>query len=192
MEFQRMKRVFLGLLAGLSLSAVAASETYVLEPNHSFARFGYTHLGYSTQLSRFDKVRGSFSFDKDAGTGGADVTIDTTSVSTGSDLFNKHIQAEDYLDTAKYPTATFKADKASFKDGVPVSLDGTLTMKGVSKPVQLAVTHFHCMPHPMLKKDACGADAVAQIKRSDFNMGKNAPYVGDDVTISIAVEAIKE
>lgn len=187
-----MKRVVLGLLAGLSLSAVAAPATYVLEPNHSFARFSYSHLGYSTQMSRFDKVKGSFTFDKDAGTGGADVVIDTTSVSTGSDLFNKHIQGEDYLNTAQFPTATFKASKASFKDGVPVSLDGTLTMKGVSKPVQLSITHFHCMPHPMMKKDACGADAVAQVKRSDFNMGKNAPYVGDDVTINIAVEAVKE
>lgn len=187
-----MTRFAIAALAFVSLSAAAASETYVLEPNHSFARFGYSHLGYSTQISRFNKTSGSFTFDKAAGTGSADITIDTTSVDTGSDLFNKHIQAEDYLDTAKYPTATFKATKAVFKADKPVSLSGDLTMKGVTKPVTLTITAFNCMPHPMLKKDACGADATAVVKRTDFNMGKNAPYVGDDVTISIAVEAVKQ
>jgi len=61
-----------------------------------------------------------------------------------------------------------------------------------NKPVTLTVTHFHAMPHPMLKKDAIGANAVTKVKRSEFNMGKNVPYVSDDVTLSIAVEAIKE
>ncbi len=187
-----MNRVVLALLAGLSLSAVAAPATYVLEPNHSFARFGYTHLGYSTQISRFNKTTGKFTFDKDAGTGSVDVLIDTTSVDTGSDLFNKHIQAEDYLDTAKYPSASFKGSQVTFSGGVPTTVSGELTLKGVTKPVSLTLTHFYCMPHPMLKKDACGADATAQVKRTDFNMGKNAPYVGDDVTISIAVEAVRE
>ncbi len=187
-----MKRFVLAAAALLSLSAVAAPETYELEPNHSFARFGYSHLGYSTQISRFNKTTGTFTFDRAAGTGSADIVIDTTSVDTGSDLFNKHIQAEDYLDTAKYPTATFKASKAVFKGDTPVSLEGNLTLKGVTKPVTLAITHFHCMQHPMLKKDACGADAEAKVKRTDFNMGKNAPYVGDEVTISIAVESVKK
>jgi polyisoprenoid-binding protein YceI len=48
------------------------------------------------------------------------------------------------------------------------------------------------MPHPMLKKDAIGANATTKVKRSEFNMGKNVPYVSDEVTLTIAVEAIKE
>ena len=187
-----MKRFVLAVLAGASLSALAAPETYVLEPNHSFVRFGYDHLGYSTQISRFNKTSGSFTFDKAAGTGSADITIDTTSVDTGSDLFNKHIAAEDYLSTAAYPTATFKGSKVTFKGDVPATLEGELTLKGVTRPVTLTLTHFFCKPHPMLKKDACGADASATVKRTDFNMGKNAPYVGDEVTLSIAVEAMKQ
>ena len=51
---------------------------------------------------------------------------------------------------------------------------------------------FQQMPHPMVKKDAVGANATAKVKRSDFNMGKYAPHVGDEVTIDIAVEAIKQ
>ena len=63
---------------------------------------------------------------------------------------------------------------------------------GVTKPVTLKVNHFATMPHPMLKKDAIGANAFTVIKRSEFNAGKYAPYVGDEVRIDIALEAIKQ
>ena len=79
-----------------------------------------------------------------------------------------------------------------FKGNKPVSVDGELTLKGVTKPVVLKIESFQQMPHPMVKKDAVGANATAKVKRSDFNMGKYAPHVGDEVTIDIAVEAIKQ
>ena len=65
-----------------------------------------------------------------------------------------------------------------------------LTIKGVTRPVTLTVTNYINMPHPMLKKDAIGADATTVIKRSDFNAGAYAPNVGDEVTINIAIEAV--
>jgi polyisoprenoid-binding protein YceI len=179
------------LAAAAASSALAAPETYVLEPNHSFPRFSYNHLGYSMQLSRFDKTTGQVVFDKAAKTGSVDITIDTKSVSTGSELFNEHIQAEDFLDTAKYPTATFKSTKVNFDGDKPATIDGNLTLKGVTKPVTLTVSSFQKMPHPMVKKDAIGANAWTVVKRTDFNMGKNAPYVGDEVRIDVAIEAIK-
>ena len=75
--------------------------------------------------------------------------------------------------------------------GDEFTLVGDLTIKGITKPVTLKVTNYVAMPHPMLKKDAIGADASVVVKRSEFNAGKYAPHVGDDVTISIAIEAIK-
>jgi polyisoprenoid-binding protein YceI len=77
-----------------------------------------------------------------------------------------------------------------FKGDKPTAVKGDLTIKGVTKPVTLKVTSFLAMPHPMLKKDAIGANATVTIKRTDFNAGKYAPNVGDDVTIDIALEAI--
>jgi polyisoprenoid-binding protein YceI len=121
-----------------------------------------------------------------------DVTIDAKSVNTGLALFNGHIQAADYFDTAQHPTITFKSTAVKFDGDKPVSVDGDLMIKGVTKPVTLTVTSFHSMPHPMAKKDAIGANAVTKIKRSEFNMGKNAPFVSDEVTLSISVEAIKQ
>lgn len=191
-----MKRLTLSaaiaLAAAVATPVMAAPATYVLDGAHSFPRFSYSHFGYSTQLSRFDKTTGKVVFDKDAKTGSVDIVIDTKSVDTGYPLFNEHIQGEDFLDTAKYPTATFKSTKVVFEGDKPVSVEGNLTLKGVTKPVTLTVTSFQAMPHPMMKKDAIGANAFTVVKRSEFNAGKYAPYVGDDVRIDIAVEAIKE
>ncbi len=143
-------------------------------------------------MSRFDKASGKIIIDRQAKSGSVEITIDTTSVNTGSALFNEHIRGEDFLDTAKYPTATFISDKFKFTGDKLVSVDGTLTLKGITKPVTLTVTSFYCMPHPILKKDACGANATTVVKRTEFNMGKYAPNVSDEVTLTIPVEATKD
>ena len=179
-------------LAASIAPAMAAPETFVVEGTHTFPRFSYSHFGYSTQLSRFNKTSGKVVYDKAAKTGSVDIVIDTKSVDTGYATFDEHIQGEDFLDTAKYPTATFKSTKVNFEGDKPASIEGQLTLKGVTKPVTLTVSSFHAMPHPMLKKDAIGANAWAVVKRSEFNAGKYAPYVGDEVRIDIAIEAIKE
>jgi polyisoprenoid-binding protein YceI len=143
-------------------------------------------------LSKFDRTTGTVVLDQAAKTASVDIVIDTTSVNTGYATFNEHIQAPDFLDTAKFPTATFKSTKVDFAGDKPTAIHGNLTIKGVTKPVTFKVTHFVSMPHPMLKKDAIGADASAVIKRSEFNAGKYAPNVGDEVTISVALEAVKQ
>lgn len=180
------------VLATLAVPALAAPETYVIDNTHTFPRFSYSHFGYSTQLSRFNKTSGKVVLDKAARSGSVDVVIDTTSVDTGVAVFNGHIQGPDFLDTANHPTATFKSTAVRFEGDKPVAVEGNLTLKGVTRPVTLTVSSFQAMPHPMLKKDAIGANASTVVKRSDFNAGKYAPNVGDDVTITIALEAIKE
>jgi polyisoprenoid-binding protein YceI len=179
------------VIALAAAPTLAAPETYTVDPTHTFARFSYSHLGLSTQLSRFDKTSGTVVLDKEAKTGSVDITIDTKSVDTGYATFNEHIQGEDFLDTAKYPTATFKSTKVVFKGDEPVAVEGNLTIKDVTKPVALKVSHFVAKQHPMAHKDAIGADASVVIKRSEFHAGKYAPNVGDDVTITVSLEAIK-
>ena len=178
------------LLTALAGNAIAAPVTYNVDGSHTFPRFSYSHFGLSTQLSSFSNTSGKVVFDAAARTGSVDITIDMKSVNTGFADFNGHIQGEDFLDTAKFPTATFKSTKVVFEGDKPKSIDGVLTIKGVSKPVTLTVTRFLAMPHPMMKKPALGADAFTTIKRSEFNAGKFAPHVGDEVRIDIALEAI--
>ena len=180
----------LALTGAMAASAVAAPVTYGVDGSHTFPRFSYSHFGYSTQLSSFSKTKGKVVFDAEAKTGAVEIVIDTKSVNTGFADFNDHIQGEDFLDTAKFPEATFKSTKVVFEGDKPKAVEGQLTIKGVTKPVTLTVTSFHAMPHPMLKKPAIGANAFTVIKRSEFNAGKYAPYVGDEVRIDIAIEAI--
>ncbi|MCB5364874.1 polyisoprenoid-binding protein [Pusillimonas sp. CC-YST705] len=177
------------LTVGMS-AAVAAPVTYELDPSHSFAGFSYPHIGLSTQQQRFNGAKGTIVLDTDAKTGSVDVTVDTTSITTGHDGFDKHIQGPEFLDTAAHPTATFKSSKVIFEGDKPVAAEGDLTIKGVTKPVTLKLTSFASKEHPMAKKPAIGANATAVIKRSEFNASKFVPAVSDDVTLVLVVEAI--
>jgi polyisoprenoid-binding protein YceI len=180
------------LFAALAGSAIAAPVTYGVDGSHTFPRFSYSHFGYSTQLSSFKNTTGKVVFDAEAKTGSVDITIDMKSVNTGFEVFDGHLQGEDFFDTAKFPTATFKSTKVVFEGDKPKTIEGNLTIKGVTKPVTLTVTGFQSMPHPMMKKPAIGANAFTHIKRSEFNAGKYVPYVGDDVRIDIALEAVAQ
>lgn len=188
-----MKRLALAAaLAAVSVAAQAAPVTYTIDNSHTYPHFTYNHLGFSNQTHKFDKTSGKVVLDRATKTGSVDVTIDATSVNTGYALFNEHLQAADFFDTTVYPTITFKSGKMTFKGDQPVSVTGDLTIKGVTRPVTLSITHFKCQPHPMLKVEACGANATTQVKRSEFNMGKNVPYVSDEVTLTLAIEAVNK
>ncbi|NMG02231.1 YceI family protein [Azoarcus taiwanensis] len=181
----------LALGAGLALPAFAAPETYVIDDSHTFPRFSYSHFGLSTQQSKFDRASGTVTIDREARTGEVEIVIDMTSVNTGYADFNDHIQGEDFLNTAVHPTATFKSTQVVFDGDTPTAIEGELTIKGITRPVTLEITRFTAMPHPMLQRDAIGADATTTILRSDFEAGMFAPAVSDEVRIDIAVEAIK-
>ena len=180
------------LFAALAGSAIAAPVTYGVDGSHTFPRFSYSHFGYSTQLSSFKNTTGKVVFDAEAKTGSVDITIEMKAVNTGFEVFDGHLQGEDFFDTAKFPTATFKSTKVVFEGDKPKSIEGQLTIKGVTKPVTLSVTGFEAKPHPMAKKPALGANAFTHIKRSEFNAAKYVPYVADDVRIDISIEALAQ
>lgn len=180
----------LALSSLIAVPAFAQSTTYVVEPNHTFPRFSYNHLGLSKQILRFNKTSGTVVLDKAAKTAEVNITVDMTSIDTGVEQFNRHIQGEDFLDTAKFPTATFKSTKVIFKGDTPSKVEGNLTIKGITKPVTLTISSFANKTHPMLNKEVIGANATAMIKRTEFNAGKSVPGVSDEVTLDIALEAI--
>jgi polyisoprenoid-binding protein YceI len=182
----------LAVLAATATAATttvfAAPTTYTFDPNHSFVRFGYGHMGFSHQQSRFNKVTGSLTYDAAAMSGSANVVIDISSVDTGSTMFNGHLQSPDFFDVAKYPTATFQSTALRFEGDTPVALEGNLTVHGVTRPITLTITHFkHGMN--MMRREEIGGDATATIKRSDFGLGKFAPMVDDSVVLSVDFEA---
>ena len=193
----RLPTLLLALL--LPFGVIAAPETYNLDPTHSIPNFSVQHLGMSTVYGHFERATGKVTIDRTAKTGSIDVKVPTATISTGdakrsdgSRSRDEHLRTTDFFNVAEYPDMTFKSTKMNFVGDKVQSVDGTLTLLGVSKPVTLTAASFNCGANPMSKKDMCGADLTTTIKRSDFGMKYALPAIGDEVKLLIAVEGYKE
>jgi polyisoprenoid-binding protein YceI len=190
----KIKHLTLALLAAaLSTGAFAAADTYKIDATHTYPSFEADHFGgLSVWRGKFNKTEGSVTYDKAAKAGSVDLTIDTNSIDFGNDKLNEHAKGGEMFDTAKFPTATYKG-KLVFKGDAPATVDGQLTLHGVTKPVTLTVNKFKCMVNPMTKKEVCGADASGTFKRSDFGVSYGESYgFNMDVKLAIQVEAVKQ
>ncbi len=191
----------LTLAAAASLAtatAMAAPETYTFDSTHTLPSFSVNHLGMSTVRGIFEGSTGKVTIDNAAKSGSVEVTIPTGSVFTGylkstgaGRTRDEHLRAADFFNSAEFPTMVFKSSKFVYAGDKPASIEGTLTLLGVTKPLTLKVDHLSCGPHPFSKKDMCGADLSGTIKRSDFGMKFGVPAIGDEVSLVIAVEAYK-
>jgi len=181
----------LALVATCGLSH-AQSATYAVEPTHTFVNFEAKHFGTSTLRGRFDKKEGSIAFDKTAKTGKADITIDTTSVSTGVGPLDGHLKSKDFFNTAEFPTAKFVGDKFTFDGAKVTSVAGMLTMNGKTNPVTLTATNFNCYDNPMLKREVCGGDFETTLQRSQFGVTYGLPGIPDNIRLLIQIEAVKQ
>ncbi|MDH6300878.1 YceI family protein [Polynucleobacter sphagniphilus] len=180
------------LLLTLVTSSAQSAEIYVTDPEHTFVSFSYKHLAYSIQTSRFDRVNGTITLNDQMDGGTIEIATETGSVSTGSDTFNKLLRSEDYFNSEKFPVAKFTSDKVIFNDQTITSLSGELTIKGITKPVNIEVSNFACSRNFITLKYMCGANASAKLSRSEFNLGKYVPFVGDEISLNIVIEASKE
>lgn len=177
-----------GLFAG---PALAAPETYTIDASHTYPSFKAAHKSLSFWRGKFNKTSGTVVLDRKAKTGTVDITIDATSIDFGHDKMNEHAMSDDFFNTAKYPTITYKGT-IKFDGDKPDEVDGQMTLMGVTKPLKLDIEHFACAPHPMLKREVCGADAEGEFDRNDFGMTKAADGAWGKSKIEIQVEALKD
>ncbi|HZV39010.1 MAG TPA: YceI family protein [Pseudoxanthomonas sp.] len=189
---QTLAFVLSASLSALAAPAHAGSTTYAIDPDHTYPSFEADHLGgLSVWRGKFNKSSGKIVLDKQAGKGEVEVNIDMDSADFGNDKMNEAARGDMLFDSAKYPRATYRGRLAAFKDGKPGEVDGELTLHGVTKPLKLRIQSFKCMPHPVLKRELCGADALATFERDDFGMAAGKDYGFDmTVTLRIQVEAI--
>jgi polyisoprenoid-binding protein YceI len=178
----------------ISGAATAAPVTYTLDPGHTYPSFEADHFdGLSVWRGKFNHTTGTVTLDRAAGTGSVDVTVDMASADFGNDALNVKAREPDLFDVAKHPHATYTGKLAGFVDGAPTRVDGTLTLRGVTRPLVLTLDSFKCIPDPMVKRERCGADALATFKRDDFGMDAGKDYgFRMDVTLRIQVEALAE
>ena len=181
-------------LAALSMgTAQAQSATYVLDPTHTFVTFEIGHFGTSTNRGRFDKKEGTVQFDRAGKTGKVDLTIDATSISTGTPPFDKHLQSADLFNAAKFPTIQFSADQFRFNGDKVSEIGGKLTMLGQTHPVTLKANNFNCYQSPMLKREVCGGDFETTIDRTQWGMDYGVSFgMPKTVRLIVQAEAIKQ
>lgn len=187
------------LALSLPLASVAAPESYTFDSPHSIPTFSIDYIGFTTIRGRFDKASGKFTIDRAAKTGSLDYVIDTTSVNTGDidrgsrpRTRDEHLKTPDFFSVAEFPRMTFKASNVKFTGDFPSELQGDLTMVGVTRPVSLKIERWKCGTNPFYKREGCGGDAVASIKRSDFGMKYGIPMLGDDITLNLSFFGFKD
>ncbi len=182
----------LALLLATS-TAFAAPATYVIDPAHTFPSFEADHMGISVWRGKMNRSSGKVVFDKATGTGTVEISTELASIDFGQDALNAWARGKDFFDVKKHPRAVFKGTLQTPVNGVPTQLVGELTLRGVTKPLTLAIHALKCIPHPMLKRDYCGADAGGSFKRDDFGLAAGKDYgFRMDVDLRIQVEALAE
>jgi polyisoprenoid-binding protein YceI len=181
------------LMVLMAQGAQAQAATYAIDPSHTYATFEITHFGTSTNRGRFDKKEGTVQLDRAAKTGKVEITIDTTSINSGSAQFDKHLKSAEILKTEQFPTAKFVGDKFSFNGDKVSEVAGTLTLAGKTNPVTLKANNFNCYQSPMLKREVCGGDFETTITRSQYGVSYGLDWgFPDAVKLIIQVEAVKQ
>lgn len=193
-----MKRVLVAAAFALASTAAlvstvafAAPLTYKIDANHTDVVASWSHFGFSNPVAHFGKVDGSITYDPaKVGASKVEVTLPLSGLNSHVGDFDDHLRSEDFFDAAKFPNVTFKSTSVKAAGEGKLTVVGDLTIKGITKPVTLAVTINKVGVQPMAKREAAGFNATTTIKRSDFGVGKYAPNVSDDVTLTITTEAI--
>jgi polyisoprenoid-binding protein YceI len=196
-----LKKALVAIFASaiLAIASSARAETWNIDPVHSNISFSARHMMISDVRGEFDKFSGSITANgEDPNSVVIEATIDTASLNTRSDMRDKDLKGPNFLDVAKYPTMTFKSTKIEPDGDGKWKVTGDLTLHGVTKPVVLEVTGPSTNIKDPYGNTRRGASATTTIKRQDFGISFNKTLdsggmvVGNDVPVSIDVEAIKK
>ena len=165
--------------------------SYVVDPTHTFVNYEMGHYGTTTNRGRFSTTDGLVQIDDTGNNGKVDITMDMTSINTGVDLLNRHVQSKDFFNVAAFPTARFQADRIAFNGDKVTEVNGTLTLLGQTRPVLLKASRFNCYLNPLIKRQVCGGDFETTIERSQWGIlwGLNFGFE-DKVRLLVQVEAI--
>lgn len=195
-----MSRFAVALIAvAVPIAAMAAPENYTMDPYHTYPHFEVGHIGFSNMRGRFDRTAGKFTIDRAARTGLLELVVQTASISTGDNdragrprARDEHLRSPDFFNVAEFPTLTFRGTGVRFQGDNVQSIDGQLTLLGVTRPLTITLDSWKCGPHPVNKKEMCGGNAQGSFKRSDFGMKFGIPAVGDELKLWFEFEAFKD
>lgn len=192
MKRNLMKPLIILTASLLSSLPAHAADTYTIDPNHSHVLWHISHFGFSNPSGKWMVTKGTLTLDKEKPQDSrVNVTIQVKDIITGIPELDKHLKGDLFFDVKKFPTATFVSDKVDVTGKTTAKVHGTLTVRGVSKPVTLNVKLNKIGLNPITEKETAGFSADTVLKRSDFGM-TSLPGLGDQVNINIESEAYKE
>lgn len=187
-----------GFAAILATSASAATTNWQIDPKHSGAQFGVTHLMISTVRGEFHNLNGTIVLDdKDITKSSVTVTIDATTLDTREPDRDKDVKSANFLDVEKYPTITFKSTKVEQVGTGKLKVTGDLTIHGVTKSVVLDVDGPKAPIKDPWGLQRSAISATTKINRKDFGvnfaktMDTGGAIVGDELSIVLDVEMIQ-
>ena len=194
-----MRRSIRALALALAVPTLGHAATWELDPAHSTIAFGIRHMMISKVRGQFNTFSGKAAGDPSAPDKATiEATIDPSSIDTANEKRDGHLRSPDFLDTAKFPTMTFKSKKIEAAGKGKAKVTGDLTLHGVTKEVVLDVEG----PTEVIKdpqgNTRAGAQATTKINRKDFGivwdktMDGGGLMVGEEIDVTIDVEAVKK
>ncbi|ORM64581.1 hypothetical protein PRCB_16825 [Pantoea rodasii] len=190
-----LKKTLLALSAAsiLSTSFIASAADYKFdkEGQHAFVQFRIQHLGYSWLYGTFKDFDGTFTFDEaNPAADKVSVTLNTASLDTNHAERDKHIRSADFLNTAKFPQATFTSTAVK-KEGKDYKITGDLTLNGVTKPITLDAKLLGEGKDPWGGYRA-GFEANGEIALKEFNITKDLGPASQKAELIISVEGVRQ
>lgn len=185
----------LAVVAGLSGTAFSAqaADTYKLDPTHTSVLFIVNHLGFSDYQGRFNGVTGELTLDReDPSASSATITIDLNQIDSGVEALDNHMKSADFFNVEEFPTATFTSTSVELVGDNAATVTGDLTLLGETKPLVLDVALSGEGTHPMTGDEVVGFSADGVVTRTDYGMDFLVPGVGDEVTLQISSEFLKQ
>jgi len=191
-----MTRLFVGTsLAALVLAAPAPAETYYFDPGHTEVRFYYDHVGLSEQSGEWTVIEGTVEFDpENIEATQVNVTLDATSIDTGVEALDQHLQADDFFDAANYPTITFLSTGVTQVDDETVTVVGDLTIKDTTSELTMTFGLNHFGAHPLggmmefFEGEWLGVSGTGEVDRAAAGLTTFAPMMAPVVRLEISAE----
>ena len=165
----------------------AHAEQWILDPVHSAVVFSISHLNTSNQHGRFNEIEGSVTTGDDASFG---FSVQAASVDTNNAKRDDHLRGPDFFNAKQFPTISFASTEATANDA-GYELTGELTLHGVTNPITVQMNKIGEGDDPK-GNHRVGFETTFTIKRSDFGMNNMLEIVGDEVTLTVSYEAIRQ
>ena len=186
-------------------AAAAAPVHFTIDPDHTYPSFAADHLGLSTWRGKFNHSAGTITLDRAARSGSVHIVTRIDSINFGHPPLKQMVLRDampvplcttqcTFFDAAKYPTAVYDGKLAGFVNGAPTRVVGKLTLHGVTRPLDLKMEHFKCIPDFVVKpRERCGAEASTTFNRAEFGIDAGKSFGMDmKVSMQIQVEAVQD